>query len=242
MHRAWRPNGPVTRRAFFAVVAVVIAGSGSASWSSDADAQLLATRIPLSPETAQAPVPLTGADFDTRVAARPLLVRNANTGAEALIRLYDQDGSLDEAALEAFRSVAGEGEKSAPLNGRVIQLVAKAAYELDANKVVIVSSFRPKNRRGRGGYHTTGHAVDFQLPGVPARTIAAHARHFGRTGVGIYTHPKTQFVHIDARDQSFHWVDASPPGRTWHEAALKDPTREARDAAWHPTDDLPRRS
>ena len=46
-------------------------------------------------------------------------------------------------------------------------------------------------------------------------------------------------VHVDDREQSYHWLDASPPGRTWKEAQLGDPKREARDAAWTPSADLP---
>src|SRR6185503_20976178 len=101
-------------------------------------------------------------------------------------------------------------------------------YELGAHKIVLVSSFRPRDRRGRGGYHTTGDAVDFRLVGVGARKLASHARHFARAGVGIYTHPSTQYVHLDARDESYHWIDSSPSGRTWKEAQLRDADRETR--------------
>ena len=58
-------------------------------------------------------------------------------------------------------------------------------------------------------------------------------------GVGIYTHPRTRYVHLDVREQSYHWLDASPPGITWKERALWDPKLVERDAAWTPEADLP---
>jgi hypothetical protein len=58
-------------------------------------------------------------------------------------------------------------------------------------------------------------------------------------GVGIYTHPKTQFVHLDVRDRSFHWLDGSPPGVRWRERRLADPAQPKRDAAYVNVLDLP---
>lgn len=207
--------------------------------ASGADEQLLASRAPRPPDTEPVVREIAPSAEPTGPALPPLHFRNANTGAEASIRLYDAAGRVDEAGLDAFRDVAGEGEKPAPLKSRVMQLVVKAAYELGATHVVLVSSYRPKDRRGRGGYHTTGDAVDFQLVGVPARKLASHVRSFARAGVGVYTHPRTQFVHLDDREQSYHWLDASPPGRTWKEAQLGDPKREERDGHWTLAADLP---
>jgi uncharacterized protein YcbK (DUF882 family) len=201
--------------------------------------QVLAATNPISPDTVkiEKTVPRLAAPLP------PLVVKNINTNAEALVSLYAADRSVDPTALSAFRRAAAlEKQLEAPLKTRVVQLVVKAAYDLGASKIILVSTVRPKDRRGRGGHHTTGEAVDFQLPGVPARTVAAYLRKLSRVGVGIYTHPKTQFVHLDVRDQSYHWLDASPPGRTWREAALKDATREERDAAYRPEDDLPKKN
>ncbi len=220
--------------AMVAVLAALV-GAGALVGAPVARAEMLAARMPIS----------RGADAAFENVApptdglAPLLIRNANTGAEALVRLYAADGTLDPAGLAAFRDVAGEVDKPAPLKTRVVQLVVKAAYELGTKKVVLVSSFRPKDRRGRGGHHTTGDAVDFQLAGVGARKLASYMRKLPRVGVGIYTHPKTQYVHVDARDTSYHWLDSSPPGRTWKEAPLGDRHRDTRDTAWKPEHDLP---
>ena len=126
-----------------------------------------------------------------------------------------------------------------PIQVRAIQLAFKVAYHFQAKEMVVISAYRPSRRGARKGPHAQGAAIDFQLPGVSARTVATYARTLARAGVGIYTHPKTQFVHVDARDESYHWVDSSPPGRTYREQRVMDPKGPDRDAAWSADADLP---
>ena len=164
----------------------------------------------------------------------PLLIQCANTGAEARVRLYRKDGAIDPDATDTFIRTVSEADDALDINLRTMQLAIKAAYHFKAKTLIVVSGFRP----GRGP-HALGDAVDFKLPGVAAAPLAAYLRTLPRAGVGIYTHPRTQYVHLDDREQSFHWLDASPPGKTWREARLADPTRDKRDAAWTPEVDLP---
>jgi hypothetical protein len=100
--------------------------------------------------------------------------------------------------------------------------------------VVIVSGWRE-----RGGRHAKGEAVDFRLDGVYAPTIAAYLRSLPRVGVGIYTHPDTQFVHVDVREPSYAWVDGSAPGVHGWERQLGLPHADKRDAGYQPEMDLP---
>lgn len=170
----------------------------------------------------------------------PIHVKNPNLrdDNEADILIYAKDGSLDPKAISAFDDLVAKDGKTHKIAERTIQLVMKAAYHFHVKEVVVISAFRPRTRRDHGP-HTTGSAVDFQLPGVAARTLAAYLRKQPRAGVGIYTNPRTQFVHVDSREQSYHWLDASPPGVVWREKGLADPDRETRDAAWTPDADLP---
>lgn len=171
-------------------------------------------------------------------------VRNRNTNARAKLRLYSDGGELDRSALQAFMRVAAsvaelpdhsDGAVAEPLDPRLVQLIFRAAYRFGGASIVLVSA----TRKGSHGKHGTGDAIDFQLEGVRAATLAAYARSYPRAGVGSYTHPKTQYVHVDVRDQSFHWIDGSPPGVTWREGRLNDPTRQKRDAAYVSAMDLP---
>jgi hypothetical protein len=58
-------------------------------------------------------------------------------------------------------------------------------------------------------------------------------------GVGVYTHPGTRYVHLDTRESSFHWIDASPPGKAYRELGMTDKKSESRDRAWTLDDDAP---
>jgi hypothetical protein len=53
--------------------------------------------------------------------------------------------------------------------------------------------------------------MDIVVPGVSDADLASFARELGYVGVGIY--PTSGFVHVDVRDRSYFWVDASAPGR-----------------------------
>lgn len=169
---------------------------------------------------------------------------NQTTGESALVRLYDDAGHVDEA--EASRLDALLGDSRDPKNcatitlaRRTLQLAVRAALHFHATEVQVVSAYRKPGRR-REGPHASGKALDFKLPGVPARTLASYLRTFPRVGVGVYTHPKTLFVHLDDRERSFHWLDASPPGRTWRELSLGGGLRMIkRDAAYARRDDWP---
>jgi uncharacterized protein YcbK (DUF882 family) len=162
-------------------------------------------------------------------------VKNVVTKESASLRLYAPTGAVDDDARTEFERVAtGKDCEQHPLAERLEQLVFKAAYHFGGARVAIVSGWRD-----HAGRHTKGEALDFKLDGVYAPRLAAYLRGLPRVGVGIYTHPRTQFVHLDVRDQSYHWIDASPPGVKWRERQLRDPHPEKRDATWTPESDLP---
>ncbi|MGD0675401.1 MAG: DUF882 domain-containing protein [Polyangiaceae bacterium] len=193
---------------------------------------------------AVAPRPRRGASWADALDA--VDVTNVLTRASARIRLYADDGSIDAGALDAFARVSSpDPENVHALASRLVQLVVKAAHHFERDvggpkrtgpptRVRIVSAWR-----AHAGRHGTGEALDFKLDGVRAAQVAAYLRQLARVGVGVYTNARTQFVHLDVRDESYHWVDASPPGVKWREAMLRDPGAKKRDAAWTPADDLP---
>jgi hypothetical protein len=187
---------------------------------------------------------LTVAQRPTRVAAwaerlPAIPVRSEGSSDGAMLRLYASDGSIDGASRAEFERIAAQTDEPHRLSLRLEQLVFKAAYHFRETKdvaVVIVSGFRY-----HAGRHGTAEAIDFKLRGVPARALAAYLRGMPRAGVGVYIHPQTQYVHLDVRDPSYHWIDASPPGVHWHEAQIADRNGAERDASWQPDMDLPER-
>jgi hypothetical protein len=183
--------------------------------------------------------PLTAGFRESRVtswatALEPVLVASASTGKSARIALYDRFGDIDEEARASFERIASKDPESHPLSLRVEQVVFKAAYHFGAQRLSVVSGWRE-----RAGKHATGDAIDFRLAGAKPEAVAAYLRSLPRIGVGIYTHPGTQFVHVDVREQSFYWIDASPPGVHWHERQLRDRSTAKRDATYLAEMDLP---
>ncbi len=165
----------------------------------------------------------------------PLHVADLDTRAEANLVLYRPDGSVDPRTVEAFSAVAVRGDDDVwPLRTRLVQLAFKAAYHFGAGSLVILSAYRP-----HAGYHSKCAALDFQLPGTSAKKLASWLRTLPRAGVGVYTNRRTQFVHLDVRQMSYHWLDASPPHVRWKELHLYDPSWRSRDASYTPASDLP---
>lgn len=168
-----------------------------------------------------------------------LVVHDTNAGVTGEARLYADDGALSLEGAQAFdRVLAGNGaDAPRALDRRLLQLVVKAAAHFGATHLSVVSSWRDSSRKG--SRHRSGQAMDFVLDGVPPAKLAAYLRKGARVGVGIYTHRRTQFVHLDVREQSFHWLDASPPGRVWRELGITEKGALARDDAYEPAQDLP---
>jgi uncharacterized protein YcbK (DUF882 family) len=170
-------------------------------------------------------------------------VLNRNTNGHGKIRLYDAHGGIDRSEARAFMRVAGHdqeapddaSEEDERLDLRLVQLVIRASYHFKGAKISIVSATRP----GAKGKHGTGEALDFALDGVKAADLASYLRGTPCAGVGLYTHPKTQYVHLDVREHSYHWLDGSPPGVTWREQLLPDPKQATRDASYVAAGDLP---
>ncbi len=163
----------------------------------------------------------------------PVDVESVRTRNSARVLLYTASGEVDEESRAAFERIANDGDAH-ELAPRLEQLVVKAAYHYQRAKVLIVSGWREN-----AGRHTAGEAIDFKLAGVGAAQLAAYLRSLPRTGVGIYTHPHTQFVHLDVRETSYHWIDASAPGTRGREWPLADKEVKKRDAAYLPAMDLP---
>jgi uncharacterized protein YcbK (DUF882 family) len=180
----------------------------------------------------------------SRFAGLPALsIENQTTRRTLSVRLYDDAGAVDATAAAQLDELLCDARDPKRLevghiDRRTLQLLFKAAYHFEVGEVQVVSAYRKPGRR-REGPHGTGSAIDFRLPSVTASALASYLRGLPRTGVGIYTHPKTQYVHLDSREHSFHWLDASPPRRRWREKSLGGVGLVARDAAYRPIDDLP---
>jgi uncharacterized protein YcbK (DUF882 family) len=128
---------------------------------------------------------------------------------------------LDRAAFALREPSSGNAH---PVEPRLIDLVYRIQTHFAAQEVRIISGYRTPHGRNASN-HGRGRAIDLVVPGTSDADVASFARELGFVGVGIY--PTSGFVHIDVRERSYFWVDASSPGRrnrergVMHDVALK---------------------
>jgi hypothetical protein len=160
-----------------------------------------------------------------------------------LTPLTDDGGfEADDLALAARALAHHEDGSEHPIEPRLIELVYRASRHFRAPWVVVVSGYRPGRATSR---HSHGRAIDFVLPGVSDRRLAAWARTLGFVGVGIY--PVSGFVHLDVRERSYFWSDGSGPSEPNRERPMLRSSwaradRDARRAGVVPTSDEPIRA
>ncbi len=114
-----------------------------------------------------------------------------------------------------------------PVEPLLLDALFRVQAHFAAPEVRVLSGYRLP-RRGGASNHGRGRAIDFVLPGVPDADVAAFARTLGFVGVGIY--PASGFVHLDVRDRSYFWTDASGPGRRNRERGILGDLARTMDA------------
>jgi uncharacterized protein YcbK (DUF882 family) len=185
--------------------------------------------------------PRDSADAFERLPA--ITIANRNSKQSLTTRLYAGAGEIDESAAARLDAVCADTRdpkqpKITHIDRRLLQLIFRTAYHFQAARIEITSAYRMPGRK-REGLHALGRAIDFSIPGVSPEALASYLRTLPRVGVGVYTHPRTRFVHLDVRVRSYHWLDASPPGRSWRGMAIGDKSLPVRDARYQKEDDWP---
>lgn len=95
--------------------------------------------------------------------------------------------------------------RTTPMRREPFLVALQAAKQFGRKRIQIVSGFRsPKfnehlRKKGHSvatrSHHTLGEALDFRIPGVPARRLAKAVAAIHRGGIGTYV--KNDFVHVD---------------------------------------------
>jgi len=153
-------------------------------------------------------------------AGRPELVLvSLNTGDRAELRAGSDHGGfaasdMDRAAWVLRDTSSGNAY---PVLPRLLDLVYAIETHFSTRELRVISGYRTP-RKGGGSNHGKGRAIDFVVPGATDADVAAYARTLGFVGVGIY--PTSGFVHVDVRERSYFWSDASGPGRRNRERGI----------------------
>ena len=114
-----------------------------------------------------------------------------------------------------------------PVEPRVLDALYRIQVHFDAQEIRIISGYRTPH--GGASNHGKGRAIDVVIPGASDDDVARFAREMGFMGVGIY--PQSGFVHVDVRERSYFWVDASGPGKKNRERGILGDVAARADAA-----------
>jgi hypothetical protein len=142
-------------------------------------------------------------------ATPPPLVFRPLSGPHRFELTPDTDaGGFDDAdmALASEALASREDGSMHAIHPRLVELTYAAVRHFRAPYAFVISGYRGGRASSR---HAQGRALDFVLPGVTDRRLAAWLRTLGFVGVGIY--PTSGFVHLDVRGRSYFWSDASGP-------------------------------
>lgn len=146
-------------------------------------------------------------------AGRALLsLRGLNTAEYVELNPLGELGSFADTDMDRLSHFAREPQSGMthPLHPRLADLLYRIQTHFDAAELRMLSGYRSP-KAGKQSNHGRGRAMDLVVPGHADEEVARFVREQGFVGVGIY--PTSGFVHVDVRDKSYFWIDASGPGR-----------------------------
>jgi uncharacterized protein YcbK (DUF882 family) len=174
--------------------------------------------------------PAQGKTCPTDDAGRPMLALFALSTNERLeLRAAGDSGGFSASDLDRAAHLLREpwSGNEHPIEPRLLDLAYRVQAHFKAQEIRVVSGYRTPHG---GSNHGRGRAMDLVVPGASDEEVAKFARELGYVGVGIY--PTSGFVHLDVRDRSYFWIDASGPGRRNRErGVLADVARKSDERA-----------
>jgi uncharacterized protein YcbK (DUF882 family) len=141
----------------------------------------------------------------------PMLVLDmVNTGERVELSPMSEQGGFSaediERASHALRDPRGNDEHE--IDPRLLDLAYRVQRHFGARSIRVLSAFRVPHGRSN---HGRGKALDLVIPGTSDDAVAQFVRTLGFVGVGLY--PRSGFIHLDSRQRSYFWIDASGPGQ-----------------------------
>lgn len=150
---------------------------------------------------------------------RPLLVLRAiNTNERITLPATTDSGGFSASDLDRASYLLRDPStgNQHPVEPSALDLVYRIQRHFASGEIRVVSGYRTP--KGRPSNHGKGRAIDLVVAGAADDDVAKWAREQGFVGVGIY--PVSGFVHVDRRERSYFWVDASGPGKKNRERGI----------------------
>ena len=157
-----------------------------------------------------------------------LVLVNLNSKERAELCPLTATGSFEVASLEAAALIFREpgSDNAHAVHPRLLDVLYSIQEHFHSGEVRLLSGYRSPWEGNSN--HGRGRAADIVVPGASDEGTAGYARTLGYVGVGIY--PTSHFVHVDVRDASYFWVDASAPGRAHRERGIHAQVAKESDA------------
>lgn len=152
--------------------------------------------------------PSHGSDMHVRkpngALARFTLESYTNEQVEVVLDLAS--GEMDQDTYRAVRHLmrCRRTGAEAPIDPRLLEMLYQLSQR-SGQKIILISGFRTPAFAAPASYHVRGMAADIRIPGMTALMVRDLARTMGVRGIGYY--PRSQFVHVDVRDEPFFWTD-----------------------------------
>lgn len=171
------------------------------------------------------------AEGDTRT----LSFRHLHT-QETITVTYKRDGRYDDAAMKKLDWFMRDWrrDESVKMDPRLFDVLWEAYRDVDGKRPIeVICGYRAPGTNAmlrarstgvaQNSNHTTGHAMDFAIPGVDLEKLREVGLRLQRGGVGFYPTSGSPFVHMDTGTIR-HWprmtrdqlVKVFPDGRTVH--------------------------
>lgn len=188
------------------------------------------------------PAPEAPADWGAPEA--PGRVELRRPGEEPIVSTLRLPSGISRAGLQQLEAMMRrntERDADRHTTPRLALLLAHLSDHFGGRAITVVSGFRdPRRFSGTDSQHVAGIASDIQIADVPNRTLWEYCRTIDAVGCGLY--PRSNFVHVDAREERTHWVDWSRPGRRPQYGTLRGPARRGQHPVLGmdaPTETLP---
>jgi len=154
-----------------------------------------------------------GSENFTRAPKRPGVVSFVRGADHADVRVLSRHGRLVGSSLTQLSKLLHDpsGARTS-IDPHLATFIGMVSNHFGGRTLNVVSGYRPYDP---GQYtphskHNTGHAIDFNIEGVPNTVLRDFCRTFRNAGVGYY--PNGTFVHLDAREGRVTWTDYSHAG------------------------------
>ena len=144
---------------------------------------------------------------DTKTSSRTVSLKNANTGEKITIQLITQFGTINNRSrqiVSRMLSPQNSGERTTLLHPRLLLMLQRVADQYSGRQIEIVSGYRLATK-GHSDEHDLGRAIDFRIAGVKNEKLYDFLKTLPKCGTGYY--PKSNFVHLDVREETATWVD-----------------------------------